>query len=76
MCKFRFTVTSLTVIFHIFMIVFSMDSVGMNLIKTAALGRPFQLGMLYDFRNDELIAGSKTAFTERYIKKIIALPFI
>ncbi|KAF4116571.1 hypothetical protein G5714_004060 [Onychostoma macrolepis] len=34
-----------------------MDSVGLNLIKTAALGRPFQLGMLYDCRNDELIAG-------------------
>ncbi|KAI2666730.1 Cytolytic toxin-alpha [Labeo rohita] len=34
-----------------------MDSVGVNLIKTAALGRPFQLGMLYDCRKDELIAG-------------------
>ncbi|RXN15813.1 verrucotoxin subunit beta-like protein [Labeo rohita] len=35
-----------------------MDSVGVNLIKTAALGRPFQLGMLYDCRKDELIAAS------------------
>ncbi|KAF4114006.1 hypothetical protein G5714_004229 [Onychostoma macrolepis] len=34
-----------------------MDSVGVNLINTAALGRPFQLGMLYDCRKDELIAG-------------------
>ncbi|RXN13122.1 verrucotoxin subunit beta-like protein [Labeo rohita] len=34
-----------------------MDSVGVNLIKTAALGRPFQLGMLYDCRKDKLIAG-------------------
>ncbi|KAF4114326.1 hypothetical protein G5714_004549 [Onychostoma macrolepis] len=33
-----------------------MDSVGVNLIKTAALGRPSQLGMLYDCRKDELIA--------------------
>ncbi len=38
----------------------------MNLIKTAALGRPFKLGMLYDCRKDELIAGTKAAFTEIY----------
>ncbi|KAL1279461.1 hypothetical protein QQF64_026134, partial [Cirrhinus molitorella] len=30
---------------------------GVNLIETAALGRPFQLGMLYDCRKDKLIAG-------------------
>ncbi|KAK2917139.1 hypothetical protein Q8A67_001513 [Cirrhinus molitorella] len=34
-----------------------MDSVGVNLIETAGLGRPFQLGMLYDCRKDNLIAG-------------------
>ncbi|XDV12168.1 hypothetical protein PO909_000888, partial [Leuciscus waleckii] len=34
-----------------------MDSVGVNVIETAALGRPFQLGMLYDCRQDELIPG-------------------
>ncbi|XP_051745709.1 verrucotoxin subunit beta [Ctenopharyngodon idella] len=34
-----------------------MDSVGVNVIETAALGRPFQLGMLYDCRKDELIPG-------------------
>jgi len=35
-----------------------MDSVGVNVIETAALGRPFQLGMLYDCRKDELIPGT------------------
>ncbi|XP_051745117.1 cytolytic toxin-alpha-like [Ctenopharyngodon idella] len=34
-----------------------MDSVGVNQIETAALGRPFQLGMLYDCRKDALITG-------------------
>ncbi|XDV12108.1 hypothetical protein PO909_000843, partial [Leuciscus waleckii] len=34
-----------------------MDSVGVNAIETAALGRPFQLGMLYDCRKDMLIPG-------------------
>uniref|UniRef100_A0A8C1XC09 Si:dkey-79i2.4 n=1 Tax=Cyprinus carpio TaxID=7962 RepID=A0A8C1XC09_CYPCA len=34
-----------------------MDSVGVNVIETAALGRPFQLGMLYDCRKDALVAG-------------------
>lgn len=28
-----------------------------NVIETAALGRPFQLGMLYDCRSDMLIPG-------------------
>uniref|UniRef100_A0A673M506 Uncharacterized protein n=1 Tax=Sinocyclocheilus rhinocerous TaxID=307959 RepID=A0A673M506_9TELE len=36
---------------------FNTDSVGVNTIETAALGRPFQLGMLYDCRKDELIPG-------------------
>ncbi|XP_065134526.1 neoverrucotoxin subunit beta-like [Paramisgurnus dabryanus] len=34
-----------------------MDSIGVNTIETAALGRPFQLGMLYDYRRDALIPG-------------------
>ncbi|XP_016314348.1 verrucotoxin subunit beta-like [Sinocyclocheilus anshuiensis] len=34
-----------------------MDSVGVNVIESAALGRPFQLGMLYDCRKDALIPG-------------------
>ncbi|XP_067237153.1 verrucotoxin subunit beta-like [Chanodichthys erythropterus] len=34
-----------------------MDSVGLNVIKTAAVGRSFQLGMLYDCRKDALIPG-------------------
>ncbi|ROL45824.1 Neoverrucotoxin subunit beta [Anabarilius grahami] len=34
-----------------------MDSVGVNVIETAALGRPFQLGMLYDCRKDAPIPG-------------------
>uniref|UniRef100_A0A672MF40 Uncharacterized protein n=1 Tax=Sinocyclocheilus grahami TaxID=75366 RepID=A0A672MF40_SINGR len=36
-----------------------MDSVGVNVIKTAALGRSFELGMLYDCRKDALIPGTK-----------------
>ncbi|XP_048059412.1 verrucotoxin subunit beta-like [Megalobrama amblycephala] len=34
-----------------------MESVGVNVIKTVALGRPFQLGMLYDCRKDAFIPG-------------------
>ncbi|RXN29631.1 stonustoxin subunit beta-like protein [Labeo rohita] len=34
-----------------------MDLVGVNVIETAALGRPFQLGMLYDCRKDALVPG-------------------
>ncbi|KAL1273983.1 hypothetical protein QQF64_026797 [Cirrhinus molitorella] len=34
-----------------------MDLGGVDAIETAALGRPFQLGMLYDCRNDALIPG-------------------
>jgi len=36
-----------------------MATVGVNVIETAALGRPFQLGMLYDCRRDALIPGTK-----------------
>ncbi|XP_043082055.1 uncharacterized protein LOC122329668 isoform X2 [Puntigrus tetrazona] len=36
-----------------------MDSVGVNVIEMAALGRPFQLGMLYDCRTEKTIAGIK-----------------
>ncbi|KAM9440624.1 verrucotoxin subunit beta-like [Clarias gariepinus] len=39
------------------MIAESMTSVGEDTIETAALGRPFQLGMLYDCRKDTLIPG-------------------
>ncbi|ROL50598.1 Neoverrucotoxin subunit beta [Anabarilius grahami] len=41
----------------LFLLVINMDSVGVNAIETAALGRPFQLGMLYDCRKDALIPG-------------------
>uniref|UniRef100_A0A673KJT9 Verrucotoxin subunit beta-like n=1 Tax=Sinocyclocheilus rhinocerous TaxID=307959 RepID=A0A673KJT9_9TELE len=34
-----------------------MATVGVDVIETAALGRPFQLGMLYDCRKDALIPG-------------------
>lgn len=34
-----------------------MAAVRENIIETAALGRPFQLGMLYDCRNDVIIPG-------------------
>ncbi|XDV53600.1 hypothetical protein PO909_022062 [Leuciscus waleckii] len=34
-----------------------MATVGVNVIETAVLGRPFQLGMLYDCRKDALIPG-------------------
>ncbi|KAA0716674.1 Stonustoxin subunit beta [Triplophysa tibetana] len=34
-----------------------MDAVGVNVIETATLGRPFQLGMLYDCRKDALVPG-------------------
>ncbi|XP_073729794.1 verrucotoxin subunit beta-like [Misgurnus anguillicaudatus] len=39
------------------MAMFSMEAVGVNMIEAAALGRPFQLGMLYDCRNDALVPG-------------------
>ncbi|XP_056602783.1 verrucotoxin subunit beta-like [Triplophysa dalaica] len=34
-----------------------MHAVGVNVIETATLGRPFQLGMLYDCRKDALVPG-------------------
>jgi len=39
-----------------------MDPVGVNSIETAALGRPFQLGMLYDCRRDALVPGDTPLF--------------
>uniref|UniRef100_A0A8C1LTV9 Fibronectin type-III domain-containing protein n=1 Tax=Cyprinus carpio TaxID=7962 RepID=A0A8C1LTV9_CYPCA len=48
----------------------------MNLIKTAALGRPFQLGMLYDCRKDELIAGIRFWNKEQLEQNICARPQI
>uniref|UniRef100_A0A672PZB7 Verrucotoxin subunit beta-like n=1 Tax=Sinocyclocheilus grahami TaxID=75366 RepID=A0A672PZB7_SINGR len=53
-----------------------MDSVGVNLIKAAALGRPFQLGMLYDCRKDELIAGIRLWNKEQLEQNIGARPQI
>uniref|UniRef100_A0A8C1R0U4 Fibronectin type-III domain-containing protein n=2 Tax=Cyprinus carpio TaxID=7962 RepID=A0A8C1R0U4_CYPCA len=53
-----------------------MDSVGVNLIKTAALGRPFQLGMLYDCRKDELIAGIRFWNKEQLEQNICSRPQI
>ncbi|XP_073808194.1 uncharacterized protein isoform X2 [Danio rerio] len=35
----------------------SMDSVGVNIIETGTLGRPFRLGMLYDCRKDSFVPG-------------------
>lgn len=34
-----------------------MATVGEDIIETAALGRPFQLGMLYDCRKDAIVPG-------------------
>ncbi|XP_048014004.1 NACHT, LRR and PYD domains-containing protein 14-like isoform X2 [Megalobrama amblycephala] len=42
-----------------------MDTVGVNVIETAALGRPFQLGMLYDCRKDALIPGITLWYPEK-----------
>ncbi|XP_026114891.1 uncharacterized protein LOC113093306 [Carassius auratus] len=53
-----------------------MESVGVNLIETAALGRPFQLGMLYDCRKDELIAGIRFWNKEQMEQNICARPQI
>ncbi|XP_059411032.1 uncharacterized protein LOC132144237 [Carassius carassius] len=58
------------------LIVFSMDSVGVNLIETAALGRPFQLGMLYDCRKDKLMAGIRFWNKEQLEQNICARPQI
>uniref|UniRef100_A0A8C1U480 Fibronectin type-III domain-containing protein n=1 Tax=Cyprinus carpio TaxID=7962 RepID=A0A8C1U480_CYPCA len=53
-----------------------MEPVGVNLIKTAALGRPFQLGMLYDCRKDELIAGIRFWNKEQLEQNICSRPQI
>nr|XP_055075133.1 stonustoxin subunit beta-like [Misgurnus anguillicaudatus] len=45
-----------------------MDLVGVNVIETAALGRPFQLGMLYDCRKDALVPGI-TLWDKEQLKK-------
>uniref|UniRef100_A0A8C1X7Y3 Fibronectin type-III domain-containing protein n=1 Tax=Cyprinus carpio TaxID=7962 RepID=A0A8C1X7Y3_CYPCA len=55
---------------------FSMDSVGVNVIETAALGRPFQLGMLYDCRKDALIPGITLWDKEQLQQSIRAHPQI
>ncbi|XP_056119615.1 uncharacterized protein LOC130096936 [Rhinichthys klamathensis goyatoka] len=44
-----------------------MDPVGVNSIETAALGRPFQLGMLYDLRRDALVPGIRLWSNEQNI---------
>ncbi|XP_073725201.1 cytolytic toxin-alpha-like [Misgurnus anguillicaudatus] len=53
-----------------YMSVFSMESVGVNVIEVAALGRPFQLGMLYDCRKDALVPGI-TLWNEEKLKQSI-----
>nr|XP_055047998.1 verrucotoxin subunit beta-like [Misgurnus anguillicaudatus]XP_055047999.1 verrucotoxin subunit beta-like [Misgurnus anguillicaudatus] len=47
-----------------------MESVGVNVIEVAALGRPFQLGMLYDCRKDALVPGI-TLWGEEKLKQSI-----
>nr|XP_021327680.1 verrucotoxin subunit beta-like [Danio rerio] len=51
-----------------------MDLVGVNVIETAALGRPFQLGMLYDCRKDALIPGVRLWNKEQLLQNICARP--
>ncbi|KAI2660047.1 Stonustoxin subunit beta [Labeo rohita] len=53
-----------------------MDSVGVNVIETAALGRPFQLGMLYDCRKDALLPGITLWDKEQLQQNIRAHPQI
>nr|XP_055065025.1 up-regulator of cell proliferation-like [Misgurnus anguillicaudatus] len=45
-----------------------MESGGVNVIEAAALGRPFQLDMLYDCRNDALVPEELRTGTEYEIK--------
>ncbi len=35
------------------------ETVGRHLTKMNAIGRRFQLGDLYDYRNDQIIAGNR-----------------
>ncbi|KAA0711813.1 Verrucotoxin subunit beta [Triplophysa tibetana] len=53
-----------------------MDPVGVNAIETAALGRPFQLGMLYDCRKDALVPGLRLWTKEQLEQNICANPQI
>ncbi|XP_048030515.1 uncharacterized protein LOC125257817 isoform X3 [Megalobrama amblycephala] len=53
-----------------------MDPVGVNSIETAALGRPFQLGMLYDCRRDALVPGIRLWSKEQLQQNIITKPQI
>ncbi|XP_051978492.1 cytolytic toxin-alpha-like isoform X2 [Xyrauchen texanus] len=53
-----------------------MDSVGVKTIEMAALGRPFQLGMLYDCRKDALIPGITLWNQEELQKSIQTRPQI
>ncbi|XP_026095701.1 neoverrucotoxin subunit beta-like [Carassius auratus] len=53
-----------------------MDPVGVNVIETAALGRPFQLGMLYDCRKDALIPGIRLWNKEQLQQNIYTCPQI
>ncbi|XP_026057418.1 LOW QUALITY PROTEIN: neoverrucotoxin subunit beta-like [Carassius auratus] len=51
-----------------------MDPVGVNSIETAALGRPFQLGMLYDCRRDALVPGIRLWSKEQQQQNISTEP--
>ncbi|KAK9952924.1 hypothetical protein ABG768_016952 [Culter alburnus] len=53
-----------------------MDPVGVNSIETAALGRPFQLGMLYDCRRDALVPGIRLWSKEQLQQNISIKPQI
>ncbi|CAM4724268.1 unnamed protein product [Leuciscus chuanchicus] len=53
-----------------------MDPVGVNSIETAALGRPFQLGMLYDCRRDALVPGIRLWSQEQLQQNISTKPQI
>ncbi|XP_056119684.1 uncharacterized protein LOC130097033 [Rhinichthys klamathensis goyatoka] len=53
-----------------------MDPVGVNSIETAALGRPFQLGMLYDLRRDALVPGIRLWSKEQLQQNISEKPQI
>ncbi|XDV48056.1 hypothetical protein PO909_017554, partial [Leuciscus waleckii] len=53
-----------------------MDPVGVNPIETAALGRPFQLGMLYDCRRDALVPGISLWSKEQLKENISEKPQI
>ncbi|XP_048030518.1 uncharacterized protein LOC125257819 [Megalobrama amblycephala] len=54
----------------------SMDPVGVNSIETAALGRPFQLGMLYDCRREKIVPGIRLWSKKQLQQNIITKPQI